>query len=176
MNIKTMGVVALSSIILGFGAGYAAHPRGPGIDVIRGKPDQAAGLAALAEAHALAGSGSWELLAVGRVYYISGDKAGGQAIFDRVTGAKPQGSDWERLGAIYSETGENTKAEDCFQKALAMNPKDDTGQSEVGAWYIRNGQREKGEQLIAQALQKNPDEFWHYLRAAEALLHVAPGR
>ena len=131
---------------------------------------------ALAEAEHLAGTGSWELIAVGRVYYLSGDKSKGQALFDRATSGKPGSSDWLRLGEVYAEAGENSKAEECFQKALAADPKDDSGQAEVGAWYIRTGQRAKGEELLAKALQKHPDEIWHYVRASEALLGVAPGR
>jgi hypothetical protein len=57
-----------------------------------------------------------------------------------------------------------------------VDPKDDTGQSEIGSWYIRVGQREKGEELIAKALNRNADEMWHYVRAAEAYLGVARGR
>jgi tetratricopeptide (TPR) repeat protein len=168
-------VIAMLCTGLGIGIGYAAKPQAPGIDVIRGKPDKEAGLAALVAAEQLAGSGSWELLAVGRVYYLSGDKAHGQALFDRVTATKPAGSDWQRLGAIYAEAGEAAKAEECYQKVLALNPKDDTGQAEIGAWYLRNGQRARGEELLAMALQRHPDEMWHYVRAAEALLGVAPG-
>jgi len=62
-----------------------------------------------------------------------------------------------------------------FQKVL-VNPKDDTGQSEIGSWYIRVGQREKGEELIAKALNRNADEMWHYVRAAEAYLGVPKGK
>lgn len=175
---KSAGVfaVALGGLALGVCVGIAAKTHSPGIEVIRGKPAKEAGIAALAEAEKLAGSGSWELIAVGRVLYLSGDKAGGQAIFDRVTGNKPQASDWHRIGYVYSEAHDNAKAEDYFTKALALDPKDDTGQSEVGSWYISIGQRDKGEALIAQALQRNPDELWHYVRAAEALLGVPPGR
>jgi tetratricopeptide (TPR) repeat protein len=162
---------------LGAGLALAAKQQAePGIQVIQGKPDKEAGAAALAEAEHLAGSGSWELIAVGRVYYLSGDKSKGQALFDRATTGKPGSSDWLRLGEVYAEAGENSKAENCFQKALAADPKDDSGQAEVGAWYIRTGQRAKGEELLAKALQKHPDEIWHYVRASEALLGVPPGR
>jgi tetratricopeptide (TPR) repeat protein len=175
MRRTMMTLAAMGCMTLGFGLGLAAQKHEPGVDVIRGKPAKDAGLAALSEAEKLAGSGSWELIAVGRVYYLSGDKARGQALFDRVAGPKAEASDWKRLGIVYAEAGENARAEDCFQKALAKDPKDDTGQAEVGAWYIRNGQREKGEDLFAKALAKNPDEIWHYVRAAEALLGVPPG-
>jgi len=163
-------------LVLGFGAGLFAKDTPAGISLFRGKEPKDAGTAALAEAEKLAGDGSWETIAVGRVYYLSGDKAKGQALFDRVTGHKPEGGDWQRVGDVYAEAGEKDKAEACFQKALAADPKDDTGQSEIGSWYIRTGQRAKGEELYAKALARNPDDLWHYVRAAEAYLGVPRGR
>lgn len=153
---------------------HAAKDTGRGVAVFRGKPAREGAMAALAEAERLAGKGSWELIGVGRVYYLSGDKARGQAIFDRVTSSKPQRSDWQRIGDVYAEAGENTKAEECYQRVIGSDSKDDTGQAEIGAWYIRTGQREKGEELFARALAKNPNENWHYVRAAEALLGILP--
>lgn len=173
---KPRNVIVSSAVcfLLGTGLGLWAKDAPGGINLFRGKPPKEAGQAALTEAERLAEKGSWELIAIGRVYYLSGDKAKGQALFDRVTGRKPEGSDWQRIGDVYAEAGEKDKAESCFQKALS--PKDDTGQSEVGAWYIRNGQREKGEELFAKALSRNPDDVWHYVRAAEAYLGVPKGR
>ncbi len=171
-------VVALSlgCLTLGIGVGYAAKEKPPGMDTIRGKPAKEAGLAALTEAETLAGDGSWELLAVARVYYLSGDKARGQAIIDRVNGPKAKNNDWQRIGDIYAAASENAKAEEFYLKALAADPKDDTGRAEVGAWYIRQGKRDKGEELFAQAFAKHADDVWHYVRASEALLGVPPGR
>lgn len=166
---------AAGILLLGFGLGILAGERGGGMAVIQGKSPADAAAAALAEAERLAGKGSWELIGIGRVYYLSGNKARGQALFDRVTSSKPEGSDWQRIGEVYAEAGENDRAIDCFQKALANSPKDDTGQAEVGSWYIRIGQRDKGEELLARALARNPSELWHYVRAAEAFLNVPAG-
>jgi tetratricopeptide (TPR) repeat protein len=162
LAMKKFSVVALAAacLTLGMGIGYAAKVKGPGMTLVVGKPAKEAGLAALQEAERLAGSGSWELLGVARVYYLSGDKA----------------SDLHRVGQIYADAGENAKAEEYFQKALASDPKDDRGQAEVGAWYIRTGQREKGEELMAKAFARSPDELWHYVRVAEALLAVPAGK
>jgi tetratricopeptide (TPR) repeat protein len=165
--------LSLGGLVLGAGVAIAAKSSSPGIDAIRGKPPQEAAAAALVEAERLAGSGTWELLGVARVYYLSGNKARGQAIIDRVMSGKSDHNDW-RIGEVYAEAGYNDKAEQFFQRALAADPKDDSGQAEIGAWYIRIGQRDKGEALFAQAFAHNPDEGRHYERAAEALLNVAP--
>ena len=174
MNKIAVAALAAASLTLGAVIGYAAKVKGPGMSIIAGKPAKEAAAAALQEAERLAGEGTWELLGVARVYYLSGDKAKGQAIIDKVMSGKNEPSDWQRIGTIYAEAGENAKAESFFQKTLAASPKDDTGQAEVGAWYIRNGQREKGEELFAKAFARNPDEIWHYMRIAEALLNVPP--
>jgi tetratricopeptide (TPR) repeat protein len=177
-EMKKSSVFALCAVclLLGVSLGLWAKDAPAGIGLFRGKPPKEAGQAALVEAERLAEGGSWELIGIGRVYYLSGDKARGQALFDRVTSRKPEGSDWQRIGDVYAEAGENDKAEACFQRVLAAAPKDDTGQSEIGAWYIRNGQREKGEELFAKALARNPDDVWHYVRAAEVYLGVPRGR
>jgi tetratricopeptide (TPR) repeat protein len=174
MRRSGVALVAAICLLLGFGLGLSAKDRPSGAGVFRGKAPQDAGLAALAEAERLSENGSWELIGIGRVYYLSGDKAKGQALFDRIR--RPEASDWQRMGEVYAEAGETERAESCFQKAFSLNPKDDTGQSEVGAWYVRNGQREKGEELFGRALARNPDDVWHYVRAAEAYLGVAKGR
>ena len=178
MKTGLAAALAAGCLVFGIGVGFAAKEKSPGIDLMRGKPAREAGLAALQQAEKLAGSGSWELLGVARVYYLSGDKNKGQALIDRVLTAKAQGSDWQRAGEIYAAAGETAKAEEQFQKMLAADPKqkDDTGRAEIGVWYIRIGQRDKGEELLAQALARNPDEMWHYVRAAEAYLGLPPGR
>jgi tetratricopeptide (TPR) repeat protein len=175
MRTGLAAALAVGCLAIGMGVGYAAKEKPPGMELLRGKPPKEAAAAALQEAEKLAAGGSWELLGVARVYYLSGDKAKGQALIDQVTGSKPKGSDWQRVGEIYAEAGENARAEENFQKALAVDPKDDTGRSEVGAWYIRQGQRDKGEALFEQAFARNPGELWHYVRAAEAYLGVPPG-
>ena len=168
--------LAVGCLVLGTGIGWAAKSAGPGIDALRGQPPKDAAAKALAAAETLAGKGSWELISVGRVHYLGGDKAHGQAIFDRIAHGTPEGSDWQRIGEVYAAAGENAKAEECFQRTLAMSPKDDTGQAEIGSWYIRIGQRDKGEELLGRAMARSPDSVWHYVRAAEAYLGVAEGR
>jgi tetratricopeptide (TPR) repeat protein len=175
-SIKAVTTAAVC-LLLGFGFGLAAKQNpAAGMVLFKGQAPKEAGQAALLEAERLAAKGSWELIGVGRVHYLSGDKAKGQALFDRVTSGKPVGSDWQRIGDVYAEAGENAKAEASYQKMLDANPKDDTGWSEIGAWYVRTGQRDKGEALFAKALERNSDDLWHYVRAAEAYLGVPRGK
>ena len=166
--------LAVGCLAMGTGIGYAAKVKSAGMSVITGKPAKEAAVAALDQAERLADGGTWELIAIGRAYYLSGDKERGQALFDKVLSGGAESGDWVRIARVYAEAGENAKAEPLFQRVLAANAKDDSGQAEVGAWYIRTGQREKGEELLAKALARNPDEIWHYVHAGEAFLNVAP--
>jgi Flp pilus assembly protein TadD len=174
MRIVATTALSMGCVAVGICIGLAAKEKGPGMDLMLAKPPHEAGMAALQEAEKLAGNGSWELLGVARVYYLSGDKAKAHSLIDRAASAKSDGGDLQRIGQIYADAGENEQAEVFFQKALAADPKDDTGRSEIGAWYIRTGQRAKGEELMAKAFAKHPDEVWHYVRAAEAYLQVPP--
>lgn len=168
--------LAFASLTLGVCIGLAAKDKFLGIDLLRGKPPKEAAVAALQAAEHLAGNGSWELISIARVYYLSGDRAKAQELIDRALSRKPKATDFQRVGEIYSDGGDKSQADSYFQRAVAADPKDDTGQSEIGAWYIRNGQRDKGEELLAKALAKNPDDVWHYIRASEAYLGVPAGR
>jgi len=169
--------IAVASVTLGIAIGYAASKGPTLIELNAGKPAKEAGLAMLAEAERLAGTGTWELIAVGRIYYLSGDKERAQLLFDKATSGKPDAGNWQRVAAVWEEIGDKAKAEECYQKALVlMGPKDDTGQADVGAWFIRSGRRAKGEELLTRAMQRSPNEIWHYVRASEALLGLPPGR
>lgn len=167
-------VMAAACLTTGIGIGYAAKVKGPGMTLISGKPAKEAAVASLKEAERLADGGSWELIQIGRVYYLSGDKPTGQALFDKVLNGKSEGSDWFRIARVYAEAGENERAEQLFLRALAADPKDDSGQAEVGAWYIRIGQREKGEEMLSKAFARSSEDIWHYVRAGEAFMGVSP--
>lgn len=123
----------------------------------------------------LAEQGSWERIAVGRAWYLGGDKAKGQQIFDGVTGSrKVEGSDWFRIARVYVEAGEWDKARPAYDKAMAMNADDDTGAIEYAAFANLNDDRGKAEGMFRMVLQKKPKEFWHWVNAGGSYLGVKP--
>jgi tetratricopeptide (TPR) repeat protein len=87
---------------------------------------------------------------------------------------KTDHNDWQRIGEVYAQAGECDEAAQLRERALAEDPKDDSGQAKIGACDIRIGQRDKGAALLAKAFARNPDEGRHYERAAEAFLNVVP--
>jgi tetratricopeptide (TPR) repeat protein len=144
-------------------------------DVFQGKEPKAAATALLENALKLAEDGSWERIAVGRAWYLGGDKAKGQQIFDAVTSAKKaKASDWFRVGRVYAEANEWDKARPAFDKALAMEADDDSGMIEYGALLNVQKDRAKAEELFTKAIAKNPGDFWHWVNAGGSYLGVAP--
>jgi tetratricopeptide (TPR) repeat protein len=144
-------------------------------DLVKGKDPKQAAADLLQGALQLAGNGSWERIAVGRAWYLGGDKARGQAILDQVTGVgRVEGSDWFRIGRIYAEAGEWDKAQVAFDKFVAADPGDDSGILEYGALANVNNDRAKAEALIDRAMKESPREFWHWVGAGGSYLGVRP--
>ena len=162
-----LGVLVHSGLAQGKKPTYSA-------DMFKGEPKAVAG-ALLDGALQLAEQGSWERIAVGRAWYLGGDKARGQKILDEVTGSKNvEGSDWFRVARLYAEGGEWDKAQTAFDKALAIDKNDDTGMVEYGALANSNKDRAKAEMLFEQAFKKKPREFWHWVNAGGSYLGVKP--
>jgi tetratricopeptide (TPR) repeat protein len=162
-----------------FGASVAvglAQGRRPSYtpEVVTGKTPHAAAEALLDGALTLAGSGSWERLAVGRAWYLGGDKAKGQQIIDGVTsGRRVAASDWRRIGRIYAEAREWERAADAYDKSLAADDDEDV-MLEYGATANVFGNRDKAEELINRAMREDPREFWYWVNAGGSYLGVTP--
>ena len=123
----------------------------------------------------LAEGGSWERIAVGRAWYLGGDKKRGQEILDSVTGSrKVESSDWFRVARVYEEAGEWERAQTAFDRALEMKRNDDSGMIEYGALANVHQDRAKAERLFGEAFKKNPREFWHWVSAGGSYLGVRP--
>jgi tetratricopeptide (TPR) repeat protein len=166
-----LAIVAVLVFALGLTLGYAAGRVSPA--TYRSKSPTDAGKALLVEARVQAGKGSWERIAVGRVYYLAGMKSEGQAIFDEVLSRKPESSDYFRIARVYREAGEWSKAKEYFDRYVQQNPKDDKGLAEVGAYYLLNGDRARAEDLFDRSFRLEA-EMWSTVSAAGAYLGVEP--
>jgi predicted Zn-dependent protease len=146
-----------------------------GADLLKAKDAREAATVLLDGALQLAEDGSWERIAVGRAWYLGGDKAKGQQILDAVTSSrKVEASDWFRVGRVYAEAREWDKAQVAFDNALAKNGNDDSGMIEYGAMANVNQDRAKAEALFDKAMRKNSREFWHWVAAGGSYLGVPP--
>lgn len=173
-RMKTKTAVTLTLVFaLGLAAGALAAKKFD-TSLYRGKDQKAAAKALLELARKQAGKGSWERIGVGRVYYLGGMKAEGQAIFDEVTAKNPETTDWWRIGRVYWEAGEWDKARAAFEKSLAKNPKDDKGLAELGAYYLIQGDRAKAEELFDRSFAIESNEVWNTAATAAGYLGVKP--
>ena len=167
--------LGLACFLGGTFAHAAVAQRNPGFneEMFVGKAPTVAATAMLERALELAGSGSWERIAVGRAWYLGGDKARGERILNEVTTSpRVESSDWFRVGRIYAEAGEWSRAEAAFDRALKMKARDDTGMIEYGGLANIHKDRAKAELLFIKALTKNPREFWHWVNAGGSYLGV----
>src|SRR5690606_8384615 len=162
---------AMLLCVFASGDAFAGKRDGVPVEAYQAKPEKDAAEALLQQALVQADDGSWERIAVGRVYYLGGMKAKGQAIFDAVLAKKPAPSDFFRVARVYREAGEWPKAKTLFDKSIELNPKDAKGLAEVGGYYLINGDRQTAEALFARsfALETEP---WATLSAAGAYLGV----
>jgi Tfp pilus assembly protein PilF len=120
----------------------------------------------LKEAETLAGKGSWERIAVGRVHYLAGRKDQGKALFDSVLASKPEASDYTRIATVYAMAGEWDRARELYDKALALKPGNARILSEAGAWHNLKGNPDKAKELITAALTADSNDFWDRITIA----------
>lgn len=172
MKTTFAAMAALGMFVAGLGVGLAAQKRAEPA-AYHDKSPQDAARALLDIARVQADNGSWELIAVGRVHYLGGDKARGQAIFDTLLAGKHEDSDVFRIARVYAEAGDWAKAKPLFDGYVARNPKDKTEIAEVGAYYLLQGDRVGAEQLFDRSFAVKP-ELWATIAAAGAYLGVAP--
>lgn len=169
--------VVLAVFVVGVVAGAWASKKGLlGADLFTSKSTKDAGHAVLTAAQTMADKeGSWEKIAVARVNYLSGDKAGAQAAFDRVLADKKvKAGDWYRIGKIYLEAGEWDKAKTSFDKVLELEPKDQDWLAEIGSYYVLKGDRAKGEELFARSFTEDSDSIYNAVKVAGSYLGVKP--
>ena len=160
--------------VAGIGVGYSAKMQ-PSSAMYRGKDAKEAAQTLLQAALVQAGkNGSWERIGAGRVYYLGGYKAEGQAIFDALLSGKAEDSDLYRIARIYEEAGEWDKAKPLFDRYLAANQEEGKDFAEVGSYYLLRGDRATAEKLFDRALELERDDPWTTERIAGAYLGVQP--
>lgn len=167
--------IAAAVFVAGAGVGYTAQKQQKTTTAMyhaKANPEAAKELLAVAKLQA--GKGSWEQIAVGRVYYLGGFKAEGQAIFDAILTGKHEDSDVFRIARVYSEAGEWDKARPMFDRYFKGTDDDGTGYAEVGALYLMNGDRANAEQMFDRSVAIEPEDLWSTLHIAGAYLNVRP--
>lgn len=172
---KRANVVALVVVFaIGVAVGAFARSNAATTAMFEGKSKEEAGAALLAAARDQAGKGSWERIAVGRAYYLSGKKKEGQEIFDSIR--KPEDSDLLRIGRVYYEAGDWDKSKETFERIVSTSTKDAPWLAEIGAYYNLKGDRVRAEELFAKSLALESGEVWNTTNIAASYLGVEPLR
>jgi tetratricopeptide (TPR) repeat protein len=164
----------MATFVLGTLVGAAAAKR---IDrsLYAGVAPKDAAAALLPIAKAQAEGGSWENIFVGRVYYLSGQKDQGQAIFDAVLGGKKvESGDWFRIGKVYYEAGEWDKAKAAFERVLQKSPSDEDWLAEIGAYYNLKGERARAEELFGRSFAADSNNVYNTSKVAGSYVGVTP--
>ena len=152
----------------------AAADRGVATSLYVDQDPLDAAAALLQKAEEQADTGSWELIAVGRVRYLSGDKQGGQSLFDRATSRKIEASDWRRIALVYAEAGDFDAAATTCEKAVKLNPRGHLLLAECGAIHNLKGDRARAEELFQTAFSMGGVDVWDTVAAAGSYLKVPP--
>jgi tetratricopeptide (TPR) repeat protein len=139
-----------------------------------GREPAAAADALLDSARALAEAGSYENIAVARVYYLSGRKVEGQQILDRVMAGKTKPGDLMRVARLYREAGEWERAKPLFESVLRMAPEDEDWLAEIGAYYNLHGDRARAEELFRRSFELDPESYKNLATAAGSYVGVSP--
>jgi len=175
---ETRGFARAGLLTLGMTLGAALAIAGAKLGAspanYQGKSPKEAAESLLQLADKMSEEGSWELIAIGRVYYLSGDQEKGEAYFNRAVAKKAAESDWRRIAAIYTEAKDYDKAIATLQKALVKSPKESRLFAEIGAAYNLKGDRAKAEEMFAQSFANDPESLWNAVNAAASYVGVNP--
>jgi len=174
MRFRTVSAFALA-FALGFCAAIIVAA-GPDLTptLFEGKSPREAADALLGVAEQQAGKGTWQLIAAGRVHYLSGNKEKGQALFDKATSYEEGASEWKRIARVYAEAGEFDKAAAVMEKSLAKKPQDPDVMAVLGALYNLAGKRDKAEELFRKSADREKDDFWNTVDIAGSYVGVRP--
>ncbi|MCB9378297.1 MAG: hypothetical protein H6511_05975 [Holophagales bacterium] len=153
---------------------FAAKKLTIGPSVFSGKEPAAAAEELLGAARELAGDGSYENIAVARVYFLAGRKTEGEAILERVRAGKTKAGDIIRIARVYRESGDWETARPLFDAVVTMEPKDEDWLAEIGGYYLLAGNRAHAEELFARSLAEDPSNLRNTLRMALAYLGLDP--
>lgn len=146
-------------------------PEKPPIKVLyEGKSPDAAAQALLQQALKFAPGDNWVMASVGRIYYLAGQKAKGEELFQKAAPTL-DGESLLLIGRTYAEAGEWAKAEGWLEKALAKDDDPDLV-VEAAALHLSYGDRAQGEALLAKVFGRPQADPEMLVKTAAGFLKV----
>lgn len=117
-------------------------------------PQQAA-TALLEAAKTQTDGGSWEEIGIGRVLYLGGRKAEGEALFNAMLARTQATSDVYRIAQVYIEAKEWQKAKPLLDRMLTMKEHDAGDVMRVARTYVEHREWAKAKPLFERFLAMN---------------------
>lgn len=114
-------------------------------------PQQAAG-ALLHAARTQTEGGSWETIGIGRVLYLGGRRAEGEALFNELLARTDKTSDVYRIAQVYMEAKEWPKARPLLERMLAMKEHDAGDVMRVAREYVEHREFARARPLFERFL------------------------
>ena len=172
LTTRTATLAALTLLLVGVAAGVLADKAKIDPSFYRDKEPEAAAASLLTAARTMYDDedGSWEMIALGQILYLSGREADAEALWDSIP--KPKPGDWIRIGRVYYRAGEWDKAKEYFDRVVDAKPKDEDWLAEIGMYYNLQGDRETAESLFDRSFREDPKNLYNTLKAAGSYLGV----
>lgn len=153
---KTHWIVACATLALMGATGTAqaakAKPVRTATTMYAGQAPQQAATALLDAARTQAESGSWELIGIGRVLYLGGRKAEGEAMFRDMLARTQKTSDVYRIAQVYMEAKEWAKARPLLERMLTMKEHDAGDVVRVARAYVEQREFARAKPLFERFL------------------------
>jgi tetratricopeptide (TPR) repeat protein len=141
----------------------------------QGIDSEEAAAALLAAGKEAADDGSWENIAVARVWYLAGEKEKARPILAEYGSlSSREETDMYRIGRMHCEAEEYDLAQKYFDRALALEPESDKTLVAMGACAMMAGDRERAEEFFRRALELESENPYRFATIAAAYLGVLP--
>lgn len=174
---KNPNTFVFVAVIFAFGfafGAFAAKKRGVSSTAWQGEAPREAAENLLELAAEFAEGGSWENIHLGRTLYLSGDKERGEILLNQFSQGKAGAGDLIRVGRVYAQAGDWSKAKVLFDQVISLAPNDGDWLIEIGAFYNLNGDRSHAEQLFERGFKESPRKLNNTLTAAGSYLGLEP--
>jgi tetratricopeptide (TPR) repeat protein len=100
-----------------------------------------------------------EQLAAAGTLLDRGDNQGAMDLYLRITDQDPQCDEaWLMLGSLYAEAGDLSRATECVEKSIRLNPGDSAAYLTLGHIRRATGNTEGALESFSQAVQCSPDD------------------
>jgi tetratricopeptide (TPR) repeat protein len=134
------------------GTAHAAKMARTASTMYSGQSPQQAAAALVEAAKSQTENGSWETIGVGRVLYLGGRKADGEAIFKALLDRTQKTSDVYRIALVHIEAKEWAKAKPLLDRMLTMKEHDAGDVVRVARQYVEHGEFARAKPLFERFL------------------------